>query len=251
MVLSHRGAACKCEHAGAGVPAAGNAVLVREGQCVFARYEAGGDRHGRSDQVRTVDIAQRHATVDDGRGGVLDVGERRARGRDHRRVIHRRVADSRCQHIGIDGAVIDLDTEARRDLIPIIHKLHQAAAQISTGESGDGCAGRTAQLEEATRHPAHRVGKASVVWIGDAEVGRRERDGLAFADGERGAGHHRRIVDRCIADSRGRHVGIDGAVVDLDTEAWRNFVRIIDKLHQAATQVSAGESGDGCAGRTA
>ena len=169
----------------------------------------------------------------------------------HRRVIGRRITDACSEHIRINRAVIDLHTETRRDLIPVINELHQAATQVSAGEGGDGGAGCAAQLEEAAGHSRGRVGKTRVVWIGDAEVGRRERDRLAFVDGECCTGHHRSVIARRVTDSRCQDVRVYGAVVDLDAEAWRDFIPVIDELHQATAQVSAGEGGNGSARRGA
>ena len=114
----------------------------------------------------------------------------------HRRIVHWRVTNSCSEDIRIDGAVVDLDAEARRNFIPIINELHQATTQVGAGEGRDGGARRTAQLEVATGYGAHCICEAGVVRIGDAEVRRGERDGLAFADGERPTGHHRRVIAR-------------------------------------------------------
>ncbi len=56
LVIGDRGAAGQRQHTGARVPAAGDAVLVREGQGIFACREGRGDRRRGAGQVGVVHV---------------------------------------------------------------------------------------------------------------------------------------------------------------------------------------------------
>src|SRR5206468_772551 len=76
LVLGHGGRTAEGQHAGGGVVAAGDAVLVGEAQDVLAGDEVGGDRDRGAGEVGAVDVRNREGGVDRRGRLVLGVAER-------------------------------------------------------------------------------------------------------------------------------------------------------------------------------
>ena len=74
-----------------------------------------------------------------------------------------------------------MQAEARWCFVAVVDKLDLVGSQLGAGEARDGDARGTDQLEDATSQATHAVGKGGAVHVGDADVGRRERDRLPFA----------------------------------------------------------------------
>ncbi len=133
LVVRHRGATVQGQNTGAGVPAAGDAVLVGEGQCVLAGGEASRDRDGGAGQVGVVHVTHRQAAVHRRRGAVLGVGQRRAGGCDHRGVVDCSDTDVARAGVAVGGTIVD----------DVADRAGRRARVVAGVDVGDGCAARS------------------------------------------------------------------------------------------------------------
>ena len=83
LVVGNRRRAGKGQHAGGGVIAAGDAVLVGKPQDILATGKAAADRHAAANETRVV-IGDRQGVIDCRGRGILGIGQGRGSAADHR-----------------------------------------------------------------------------------------------------------------------------------------------------------------------